>query len=308
MGNVMSLLALLTTAPLELIYVLNTAQECGRDMIDKLLVAMHYLPTISVKTLDTQRRTHLSAARDRMKRNAPNLIRRDERSSRLVASSRPSPHLPPGRSFITSSSRKCLLGSWNQHRVIMSVKDWKGADTSYLHNIQAHCRRHPSLKLLNALPHVPEHPTRMKVLEFRDIGITTADITGLPDLDTYWSNIENGTPDSSTTEEEAPIPPCKGRLYLVEDISLPFISSLGSHFNIDPRFFVEYLKYDPDRTQNFLDGYHTMRRLSSLSHTYHHATFVYHEIRTFLGIAPRREEFEIVTRDNVRRLMTTVGK
>ncbi|KAF2651855.1 hypothetical protein K491DRAFT_696088 [Lophiostoma macrostomum CBS 122681] len=186
---------------------------------------------------------------------------------------------------------------------------WKADDTSlYLHRIQTHCHQHPSLKLLHALPHVSEHPTRIRVLEFRTNGITEVEIDRIRDLEEYWSNLglRTNSHGDEKQDTETNRPHVKGRLYLIEDISLPYISSLGSHFNIDPRFFVEYLKFDPDRTQNFLSGYHTMRRLSSLRSKFHHATFVYHEIRTFEGTAPRREEYEILTRNNVRRLVTTV--
>lgn len=171
---------------------------------------------------------------------------------------------------------------------------WKGADTSYLQNIRHACRQHPSLKLLKALPATPEHPSRIKILEFAsDTKINDVEIDKLPQLKSYWSN----APSSST---------CQGRLYIVENISLPWISALGSHFDIDPRFFAEYLKLDLDRTQNMLAGYHTMRHLPSLRPTATFSTFVYHEIRTFEGCAPRREEYQILTRDNIARLVTTV--
>ncbi|KAL5411397.1 hypothetical protein PMIN06_001556 [Paraphaeosphaeria minitans] len=169
---------------------------------------------------------------------------------------------------------------------------WKGADTSYLQNIQRSYPQHPSLKLLKTLPILPEHASRIKILEFREGTITELEIHKLPQLDAYWA-----------TERS---PTCRGRLYLVEDISIPWMSSLGNHFDIDPRFFAEYLKLDLDRTQNFLEGYHTMRRLPSLRSTVTFTTFVYHEIRTFDGHAPRREDYEILTRDNVARLVTTV--
>ncbi|KAF2113592.1 hypothetical protein BDV96DRAFT_114662 [Lophiotrema nucula] len=172
----------------------------------------------------------------------------------------------------------------------------KTTDASYVNSIRNYCGRHPSLKLLQALPHVPDHPTRVKVLEFGTGGIRDADIGKLHELDAYWSTIR-----SSSTPQA-----CKGRLYLIEDISLPYISSFGNHFNIDPRFFDEYVRFDPDRTQNFLEGYHTMRRLASLRETVKLATFVYHEIRVFHGSTPRREDYEILTSDNVKRLVTTV--
>ena len=172
---------------------------------------------------------------------------------------------------------------------------WKGADTSYLHNIQHACRQHPSLKLLKALPVVPEQSCRIKVLEFTsDAMINDVDIDKLPQLDAFWSTV----PSAPSARQ--------GRLYLVENISLPWISALGNHFNIDPRFFAEYLKLDLDRTQNMLGGYHTMRHLPSLRSTATFSTFVYHEIRTFEGVAPRREEYQILTKDNVARLVTTV--
>ncbi|KAL5380664.1 hypothetical protein DPSP01_007725 [Paraphaeosphaeria sporulosa] len=172
------------------------------------------------------------------------------------------------------------------------LDSWKGADASYLQNIYRLCHQHPSLKLLNTLPILPEHSSRMKILEFGDKTIAELEIYKHPQLDAYWST-------------DKP-PTCKGRLYLAEDISLPWISLLGNHFDIDPRFFAEYLKLDLDRTQNFLEGYHTMRRLPSLQSIATFTTFVYHEIRTFDRHAPRREEYEIRTRDNVARLVTTV--
>lgn len=173
------------------------------------------------------------------------------------------------------------------------MANWKGGDTSYLQNIQNACHQHPSLKLLKSLPIATEHLSRVKVLEFSENStVNNVDIYKLPQLDAYWSSTSSSG--------------CKGRLYLVEDISLPWISALGIHFNLDPRFFAEYLKLDLDRTQHLLSGYHTMRRLPSLRPTTNFATFVYHEIRTFDGNAPRREDYEILTHDNVARLVTTV--
>lgn len=172
------------------------------------------------------------------------------------------------------------------------LSDWKEADTPYLQYIQNTHHRHPTLKLLRTLPLRPSHPTRVKILEFtQNSTINELEFHKLPQLEAYLSS---------------PPPPCKGRLYLIEDISLPWLSSLGSHFTIDPHFFAEYLKLDLDRTQHLLEGYHTMRRLASQRRASTFATFVYHEIRTFDGRAPRREEYEILTRDNVGRLVTTV--
>ncbi|KAF2245866.1 hypothetical protein BU26DRAFT_57681 [Trematosphaeria pertusa] len=172
--------------------------------------------------------------------------------------------------------------------------DRNGADSPYLRYVQKHSHRHPSLKLLRDLPEVPQHPTRIKILEFRGDGVDNVDFNKVAQLEAYWS----ATAAASTD--------CKGRLYLVEDISLPYISSFGLRFNIDPRFFVEYLNFDPDRNQNFLSGYHPMRRLTSLRNQTDFATFVYHEIRAFSGTAPRREDYEIRTMTNVPRLLTTV--
>ncbi|KAH7135216.1 hypothetical protein B0J11DRAFT_155114 [Dendryphion nanum] len=178
---------------------------------------------------------------------------------------------------------------------------WKETDTSYLQSLKNHTSRLPSLKLLNALPHVPEHPARIKVLEYDDNNrISELDIRNLKHLEAYLTTPP--PPPSSSTEKYKPTT----RFYLIEDISLPYVSLIGSHFHIDPRFFTSYLKFDPDRTQNFLQNYHTMRRLPSLRPRDQYETFVYHEIRTFDGPAPRREEYEILTKDNVRRLVTTV--
>ena len=119
-----------------------------------------------------------------------------------------------------------------------SLGGWKGIDTTYLRSLKDHTSRYPSLKLLNTPSYVPEYITRIKILEFNDNnGISEFEIRKLGDLAGYW----NPPTVPVAPSNELPPPKLIGRIYLVEDISLPYINLLGSHYSIDPRFFVSYL-------------------------------------------------------------------
>jgi hypothetical protein len=166
----------------------------------------------------------------------------------------------------------------------------------YLTLVKSHLRRWPSFKLLiDFTKSVQANSIRVAVLEFRPTHVTDLMFTDPKELEEYWADL--------------PVPscdPCKGRLYLLEDLSAAYIEEFGNKFHIDPSLFVEYLRFDPDRNQNFLHGYHTMRRLPSMQQRSAHSTMVYHEVRLFPSNGPRNEEFEILTRDNVPRLVTTI--
>ncbi len=164
----------------------------------------------------------------------------------------------------------------------------------YLTLVKSHLRRSPSFKLLiDFTKSVQANSIRVAVLEFRPTHVTDLMFTDPKELEKYWA-----APPSHD--------PCKGRLYLLEDLSAAYIEEFGSKFHIDPSLFVEYLRYDPDKNQNFLHDNYTMRRLPSMQQRSAHLTMVYQEVRLFPSNTPRREEFEILTCANVPRLVTTI--
>lgn len=164
----------------------------------------------------------------------------------------------------------------------------------YLTLVKSHLKRWPSFKLLiDFNKSVQAHSTRVAVLEFHPTHVTDLTFTDSKELEEYWATLPSRSP-------------CKGRLYLLEDLSAAYIEEFGNKFHIDPSLFVEYLSYDPDKNQNSLDEYYTIRRLPSIQQQSTHSTIVYHEVRLFPFNAPRTEEFEILTCANVPRLVTTI--
>jgi hypothetical protein len=73
------------------------------------------------------------------------------------------------------------MGTSSEYKTSMtSLAGWKRADTSYLHNIQKSSHQHPSLKLLKTLPMIPEHHSRIKILDFRESSIIKVKVHKLP--------------------------------------------------------------------------------------------------------------------------------
>lgn len=212
------------------------------------------------------------------------------------------------------------------------------ASSPYLERLRTRNPSHPSLELLDTLSQATlRGQSEVAVLEVTAGHISSPrHFANEKQLETYLAASLTQDQGSETSEDVV-----KGRIFLVQNLAFSTLSMLGQWFDIDPLFFASYLKFEPDRTQNFATGYHTMRppmapspwsfpasssASSPGSDTYrkerrttsrpkdipklNHATFVYHEIRSFDGkkgqSVPRKEKYEIRTADNVRRLVTTV--
>lgn len=164
----------------------------------------------------------------------------------------------------------------------------------YLALLQKHMDRWPSFRLLiDFTKAVHPNPVRVGVLEFHATHVSSLVFGTLEELEQYWTAI-------SSRDR------CRGRLYLLEDLSTPHIEAFGSKFHVNPSLFVEYIRFDPDRNQNFLHNYCAMRRLPSMLQQSTHSTLVYQELRLFPSNAPRTEQFDILTHANVPRRVTSV--
>jgi hypothetical protein len=106
----------------------------------------------------------------------------------------------------------------------------KTANQSYLGRVKCYQNRYPALKQLIDFAKTPTcYETRLTVLEFRPTTVSEREISNVQELEGYWAG-------QADKENE-----CKGRLYLLEDLSVPYIEALGGHFNIDPSFFARHL-------------------------------------------------------------------
>ena len=100
-------------------------------------------------------------------------------------------------------------------------------ETSYISTIHSSCSRYPDLvklsKYLKELTKNGELPGRAAVLEFRAGRVEGHEFEDVYHLNKYL----HGTVRS----------PCKRRLYILEDLSVPYIEAFGSHFRMDPCLF-----------------------------------------------------------------------
>lgn len=109
----------------------------------------------------------------------------------------------------------------------MDRKSGRKPCSTYFDVVKDYRNRYPALQWLIDFHKAPEfHKTRLAVLEFRETSVTDKLLKDAQDLREYWK-----TPDDTV----------KGRLYILEDLSVSYIEALGSHFNLDPSFFVTYL-------------------------------------------------------------------
>lgn len=101
---------------------------------------------------------------------------------------------------------------------------------SYFDRVEDSQNQYPALTRLTDFRKAPApYAPRLSVLEFSDCGVRDEPVKNVLELETYWSN------QSSSGSA------CKGRLYVLEDLSAEYIEALGSHFNINPSFFVTHL-------------------------------------------------------------------
>ena len=105
--------------------------------------------------------------------------------------------------------------------------------TPYIDAVRDFCSRYPDLYKLSDFLQEQQgrlaYPSRAAVLQF---GSSTSsrvekfDFRDVDDLKTYFSHTARST--------------CKYRLYLMEDLSRPFIEAFGSHFWMDPFLFAAH--------------------------------------------------------------------
>lgn len=102
--------------------------------------------------------------------------------------------------------------------------------TPYLDAIKDSCSRYPDLyKLSYYLQGRVPYPSRAAVLQFGSSGssgVERFDFGDIDDLKTYFSHTAGSA--------------CKHRLYLMEDLSRPFIEAFGAHFWMDPFLFAAH--------------------------------------------------------------------
>ena len=102
--------------------------------------------------------------------------------------------------------------------------------TTYINAIKDFRSRYPDLyKLSYYLQRRDLVPSRAAVLQFgsgRSSRVERFDFSHVNDLKTYFSHIARSA--------------CKHRLYLLEDLSRPFIEAFGAHFWMDPFLFAAH--------------------------------------------------------------------
>lgn len=102
--------------------------------------------------------------------------------------------------------------------------------TPYINAVKDFCSRYPDLyKLSYYLQGRVPYPSRAAVLQFgssRSSRVERFDFRDVNDLKTYFSHTARSA--------------CKHRLYLMEDLSRPFIEAFGAHFWMDPFLFAAH--------------------------------------------------------------------
>lgn len=125
-----------------------------------------------------------------------------------------------------------LLCIWYQcgtlHGASVMASDNAGDnEPDYRDTIIKHKARNPALSWLDDFYQRPQETARLELLEFHPGRVDHRPFEGVSDLKSYWDKTSAG-------------PRCRGRLYVLEDLSSDYISALGSHFRLDPTLFVRY--------------------------------------------------------------------
>ena len=141
--------------------------------------------------------------------------------------------------------------------------------TTYIQAIEDYCSRYPDLYKFREFlkDQKPDRRlSRAAVLEFgsgRSSRVTVIEFKDVNDLKIYLSN---------NTAESA----CKHRLYLLEDLSEPFIEAFGAHFWMDPFLFAAHENSTHWTASRY---YYTLpRRLSALVNGESLFTLRYYEV------------------------------
>jgi hypothetical protein len=133
-------------------------------------------------------------------------------------------------------------------------------------------------------------------LEFRSTSVSEKKIDSAQGLEGYWAS--QGVKDRE----------CKGRLYLIEDLSAAYIEVLGNHFSIDPHFFVRHLylpiwsKGEPNHILPRLPS----RLISTIRLSPESYSLRYHELRSVVSNI-MRSDCQKTTCANVRRSILQIG-
>lgn len=136
---------------------------------------------------------------------------------------------------------------------------------------------------------------RLSVLEFSDSGVHEEPIKNSQDLETSWS-------DQSSSETG-----CKGRLYVLEDLSTPYIEAFGGHFNINPSFFAAhlYLPFFSRSEGTMLQERRPSRLSSTLCVNPGEFSLRYYELRRLTGPA-KWDNSQSFTAANIRRQVLSI--
>jgi hypothetical protein len=167
---------------------------------------------------------------------------------------------------------------------------------SYLDRVEDYQSQYPALRWLVDFRKGPDiYVPRLSVLEFSDSGVREEPIKNPQDLETYWS-------DQSSSENG-----CKGRLYVLEDLSAPYIEAFGGHFNINPYFFAShlYLPFFSKSEGTMLQERRPSRLGSTLCVNPREFSLRYYELRRLTGPA-KLDNSRSFTAANVRRPVLSI--
>ena len=154
----------------------------------------------------------------------------------------------------------------------------------YIEAIKSSCFRYPDLVKLHRYLKQPLNLLgRATVLEFGAGSVARVNFETPRSLRTYFS----GTAGNA----------CKYRLYLLEDLSRPFVEAFGAHFWMDPFLFAAH-ENSTHWTGTKLD-YALPRRLPSLQKLDPSFTLRYYEVVKSLGDDSKQERWKTVS--NVER-------
>jgi hypothetical protein len=166
---------------------------------------------------------------------------------------------------------------------------------SYMDQVKKHLPHNQALsRLVDFLQSSQKYtPPRLAVLEFFSDRVQLHPHEfSVSSLNKYWQDNHSGNASNNTNTTGGE---CKGRLYILEDLSSDYISALSSHFDLDPMLFVRHL-FTPVYSQT--DENELERQppwmLQSLFSTQAESeaqTLLYYEIRELGGI--EREELSI---------------
>jgi hypothetical protein len=165
----------------------------------------------------------------------------------------------------------------------------------YLDRVQNCQTRFPALKSVVDFSNATHrHEARLAVLEFKEKRVEHKRIENVEMLKKYWAG-QAGSEDD-----------CRGRLYMLEDLSGPYIEALGDHFDIDPSLFAVHL-YTPFWSKSKENQEHASVLVPAwrLNPTVY--SLRYYEVRRFAKRAAIDWNSHNLTSANVMRPILTVN-